>query len=218
MDTGELWLQNIYFNITLFCSCHFLGECFLSLLFDLEFFFKHAAPLMVLLEFLLQSLVIAVIVEAVIRRPERKMDWSADMTSKCIAYADYLLQHCTSPSKIDRWVLECMALSRTDWLPAASDNDGLATTTQSFNNSTDQLELPSYAFYWQFQQQQGQKQPQNHQYVQQNKHQITHQNTDNQGIQRQNLQPQQHLEQERLFQHVKKRLKVLPPLRTTAPS
>jgi hypothetical protein len=190
----------------------------LSLLFDLDFFFEHAAPLMFLLQSILQSLVIAVIVQAVGRRPERKMDWSADMTSKYIAYADYLLKHCTSPSKIDRWIIQCLALARTDWLPAASDNGGVATVMQSHNSANHQMELPSFSFYWQYPQQQSQQPPQNNQHGQQNMHHINHHSTDNLDVQYQNQQQQQHRQQENPLQQVKKRLKVLPPLRTTAAS
>lgn len=200
-----------------FCSCHFLGECFLSLLFDMDFFFEHAAPLMVCLQILLQSLVIAVILEAVIRRPEHKMDWSADLTSKYIAYADYLLQHCTSPSKTDRWVTKCLALGRTDWLPAASDKGGVATVVQSCNPAIHQFELPSFAFFWQYQLQPSQHQQQHHQNGEQNKQQIS-QITNNYESQHQNQYQQRHHSQEHPLQQVKKRLKALPPLRTNTAS
>jgi hypothetical protein len=200
-----------------FCSCNFLGECFLSLLFDLDFFFKHAAPLMVVLHVLLQSLVIAVILEAVIRRPERKVDLSNDMTSKYIAYADYLLLHCTSPSKTDRWVIECLKLMQTDWLPATSENAIVPSAVQSCNSAINHPELPSYAFFWQHQQLPSQQKPQD-QRQNDDKHQISSTSHQNKDIPHQ-YQHQQHLQQqERPLQQVKKRLKALPPLRITAAS
>jgi hypothetical protein len=186
-------------------SCNFLGECFLSLFFNLDFFFDRAAPLMIFLQYLLQSLFIAVILEAVIRRPERKVDLSTDVTSKYIAYADYLLHHCPNPSKTDRWVLECLSLMRTDWLPASAE--GVVPAAElPYQPSVHQLQLPSYSFFWEHQQHISQNDHQ-HQQLQQQR-QLQHNNTNKNH-------PQQH---EKSPQQVKKRLKVLPPLRITAVS
>ena len=181
----------------------------MSLIFSLDFFFEHAAPLMFLLQYLLQSLVIAVILEAFIRRPERKEDLTVEVKAKYIAYADYLLHHCSVPSKTDRWARECLMSARTDWLPAASEEGGVAAAQVPQCCSTShQLQLPSYAFFWQHQQQpleQLEQLPQ-----QQNQHQ-----------QQQNQRSQQlnqHQQQQHPHQHIRKRLKTLPPLHVTASS
>jgi hypothetical protein len=187
-------------------SCNFLGECFLSLLFNLDFFFDRAAPLMVFLQYLLQSLFIAVILEAFIRRPERKVDLSTDVTSKYIAYADYLLHHCPNPSKTDRWVLECLTLMRTDWLPASVEGVVAAAELPYQPSSVHQLQLPSYAFFWEHPQHISQD---HHQHQQQQQQRQPQHNTTTYN------HPQQH---EQSPQQVKKRLKVLPPLRIAAVS
>jgi hypothetical protein len=181
------------------------------LLFDLDFFFDHAAPLMIFLQYFLQSLLIAVILEVFIRRPERKL--SADLTSKYIAYADYLLHHCSAPSKTDRWVIECLALMRTDWLPATSDKGVVAATELSCHLSSQQLQLPSYASFWEHQQQLSQN---HHRQLQQHRSQ-QHQQQLFEHHQQQPHQQQQQRHEDPL-QQIRKRLKVLPPLRITAAS
>jgi hypothetical protein len=174
----------------------------MSLIFSLDFFFEHAAPLMFLLQYLLKSLVLAVILEAFIRRPERKEDLSVEMKANYIAYADYLLHHCSVPSKTDRWALECLMFARTDWLPAASDERGVVVAQQpQCFSSSHQLQLPSYAFFWQHQQQTLEQLEQ----LPQQQNERPHQQT-------------QHNQQQHQHQHVRKRLKTLPPLHVTAAS
>ena len=120
----------------------------MSLIFSLDFFFEHAAPLMFLLQYLLKSLVLAVILEAFIRRPERKEDLSVEMKANYIAYADYLLHHCSVPSKTDRWALECLMFARTGWLPAASYEGGVVVAQQpQCFSSSHHLELSCYTFF-----------------------------------------------------------------------